>query len=297
MPEDGQKEVTGQEEAAVPAKRKPEDEPEQITKKLKPTDPEPDAAISAKSDSKDGYHDLPAQPLDEQWTSSKENLSETHLKIEGHPVMEKWETPYMGALAKKATENGGKVMEIGFGMGISATAVQQSSTLAEHIIIELNGDVYKRLLEFQKKYPKVTPMHGGWESQLEKIEDNCIDGILYDTYPLSKATQHVHQFAFVKEAKKKLRVGGILTYCNLTSLGVLRKKSEYNKTDLSDKENWSNLFRETQLPHLIAAGWNEDEISWDIFELPKKTIEDRDKIGCDYYTHNSCLVPHLERKK
>merc|ERR1719273_1589169 len=193
------------------------DEPEGATKKLKSINPEPDVT-SDKNESKEGYHDLPAQPLDEQWTSSKESLSETHLTIEGHPVMEKWETPYMGALAKKATENGGKVMEIGFGMAISATAVQQCPTLAEHVIIELNGDVYKRLLEFKKKYPKVTPMLGGWETQLEKIEDSCMDGILYDTYPLSKATQHIHQFAFVKDAEKNLSI--TIQICQIKRIGL-----------------------------------------------------------------------------
>merc|ERR1712228_1049826 len=105
----------------------------------------------------------------------------------------------MSTLAKKATKNGGTVLEIGFGMGISATAVQKSKDLVEHKIIELNNDVYNRALDFKKKYPKASPMLGNWSSQLEKIEDDSLDGVLYDTYPLSEANQHVHQFEFIKD--------------------------------------------------------------------------------------------------
>jgi hypothetical protein len=68
---------------------------------------------------------------------------------EEHAVMESWEHPYMEHLAQIATRNGGWVLEVGFGLGISGTMLQKK--LAEykdanpekeikHVIIEINAE-------------------------------------------------------------------------------------------------------------------------------------------------------------
>ncbi|HEY9713119.1 MAG TPA: hypothetical protein V6C72_06595, partial [Chroococcales cyanobacterium] len=85
------------------------------------------------------------------------------LKILGHPVMEDWEVPYMKKLADIATANGGKVLEVGFGMGISAGFIQ-SNDIVSHTIIEGNHDVAVRAREFCKTARRQTSvLEGLWD--------------------------------------------------------------------------------------------------------------------------------------
>ncbi|CAE7039824.1 GATM [Symbiodinium sp. CCMP2592] len=227
-----------------------------------------------------GYAELPSAAERGRWVAEKEQLTEERLDIEGHPVMQRWETPYMGKLAEVATRNGGRVVEVGFGMAISAKAVQ-SYPIEEHIILEANRDVFKRLEDFAKgATSKVTPMGPElWQTSIKRIPDNSVDGILYDTYPLNKEEQHTHQFDFLREARRILKPGGIMTYCNLTSLGVLRH--EY--------ASWDELFEATQKPHLLAAGYHADELLVEAFpvEPPK---------DCEYYSHDTAMVPIIRKR-
>jgi guanidinoacetate N-methyltransferase len=212
-----------------------------------------------------------------RWSSKPAALDEESLRIEGHPVMEAWEAPYMAALAAAVASPGPRVLEVGFGLGLASRAIQSHSP-AEHVIIEANADVYGRLALFASTAAvKVTPRHGLWEEVVPTLEPASFDGILYDTYPLSAEDQHSHQFAFIREAMRLLKPGGKLTYCNLTSIGLLKESFA----------TWDGLFEETQRARLREAGVSDEEIlGYSLFPVSPPAT-------CEYYRHDHALVPLL----
>jgi len=244
--------------------------------------------VSVSPASKTGYHAMPENQYGgnkNQWEKINADYHDGGagfgevLKIDGHPVMEEWEHPYMKELGRVATSHGGKVLEVGFGLGLSATAIQ-SYTIDEHLIIEANDGVIKRGKEWAKKQPnKVTFMHGLWQDVVSKIPDNSVDGILYDTYPLTKEEQHVHQFDFIRQAFRILKPGGVLTYCNLTSIGVLIGDT---------KGDWEKMWTQYQVPHLKDIGFASFK-----YELVKVTPP----ASCEYYGgHTHALLPTCIKK-
>jgi len=148
----------------------------------------------------------------EGWQLADPEFTADSLKICGHPVMESWEDNYMKILAKIASANNGVVLEVGFGLGISANYIQQFG-VCKHIIIEANKKVFEKaeiFIEIAKS--EVELIFGFWEDVTKKISDNSFDGILFDTYPLTPEDVHKNHFCFFQEAHRLLKPGGILTY-------------------------------------------------------------------------------------
>ena len=147
-----------------------------------------------------------------QWKNASATFTDESLQIFGHPVMEAWEKPYMKKIASIACSNGGKVLEVGFGMGISAGYIQQHK-IEEHVIIEANAEVFTKLEEFAKiaKHP-VNPLFGFWQDVVKSIPSNSFDGILFDTYPIKKDQIRKSRFEFFSTAYRLLKKKGVFTY-------------------------------------------------------------------------------------
>jgi|HubBroStandDraft_5_1064220.scaffolds.fasta_scaffold210196_2 guanidinoacetate N-methyltransferase len=132
--------------------------------------------------------------------------------INSYPVMEKWEEPYMNKLAQIVCTHSlnGKILEIGYGMGISARYIDQYD-LKEHVIIESNKELYENCLLYAKtgKKMNITPIYGCYEDVVKNLEKESFDGILFDAYSTKELMPHHNFFPLAFELLKN---NGIFTY-------------------------------------------------------------------------------------
>jgi hypothetical protein len=78
------------------------------------------------------------------WNESPAARSPDQLVIAGQQVMHAWERPLMRCMAEIAAATHGNIAEIGFGMGISATFVQELG-VRSHTIVECHPGVLESL--------------------------------------------------------------------------------------------------------------------------------------------------------
>ena len=93
-------------------------------------------------------------------------------------IMMDWEHPTMSASAAYITENGGDILEIGFGMGISANYIQSHSILS-HTIIEPHPQIVEKAVEWSSGKSNVTIISQSWADVTGSL--GTYDGIFYDT--------------------------------------------------------------------------------------------------------------------
>jgi guanidinoacetate N-methyltransferase len=156
--------------------------------------------------------------IERTWSDSRAEYNPSELIIEGQQVMQDWEAPLMKAMADIVTQGCGDVLEVGFGMGISASYIQTGRPRS-HTIIECNRDVMRAFAAWAEKYSDrdIRLVQGRWQDVVDDI--GLFDGVFFDTYPASEAEFEESvinsiNFAegFIPVAAKLLRPGGVFTY-------------------------------------------------------------------------------------
>ena len=109
-----------------------------------------------------------------------EHGKEILLQDNKHQVMMEWEKPYMEACIDKLQPKG-DVLEIGFGMGYSATQIQKYKPKS-HTVIEMDSMVIERLEEWAKDYDNIIIVEGTWQKEIHKL--GKFDEIFFDDFPL-----------------------------------------------------------------------------------------------------------------
>lgn len=123
-------------------------------------------------------------------------------------VMMSWEAPLMEAHAHAICQQGGDILNIGFGMGIVDAAIQRRGP-SSHTIVEAHPDVYARMVqEGWPEKPGVKVVRGRWQDVLPELGQ--YDGIFFDTYgeyydDLREFHQHLPQL---------LRRDGVYSFFN-----------------------------------------------------------------------------------
>ncbi|MBP7806923.1 class I SAM-dependent methyltransferase [Candidatus Saccharibacteria bacterium] len=188
----------------------------------------------------------------EHWAQAPALYDEHTLKIDGCDVMEDWESGYMERLAATATQNGGAILELGYGMGISAAAVQ-SHDIDTHTIIECHPDVIMKCVSSNRpafEQGRMRLYTGFWQNVTPTLADETFDGILFDTYPIKDEEFIGPHMWFFSEAYRLMKVGAILTYYSdeateisaqhverLVDAGFDRSKIDYEVCDVNPPEN------------------------------------------------------------
>ena len=110
--------------------------------------------------------------------SNKIYYSDTDNNIEMEVMMD-WEDVVMKKSADYVCQNGGDILEIGFGMGISANYIQANS-INSHTIIENHPQIIEKAKAWAADKPNVTIIENDWHSVKDSL--STYDGIFYDTF-------------------------------------------------------------------------------------------------------------------
>jgi len=144
------------------------------------------------------------------WVTLNVEVTDLELLIGGWQVMQRWEEPLMRVLATEVTRNGGDILEVGFGMGISATAIMESGC-ASYTVIEAHPVVAQAARDWGESHSTpVTVVEGFWQEIIPGMGQR-FDGILFDTYPMSEDERSCNHYPFIGAARELLQVGGVLT--------------------------------------------------------------------------------------
>lgn len=202
----------------------------------------------------------------EAWKTAKATYTDHDLRILDEPVMEDWEDGYMQKLADIATSGGGVILEVGYGMGISARYIQ-ARDIARHVIIEANQEVASVAMAWAAGCTIQTDiLEGLWQDRIGDIPDASLDGILFDSYPLTEMELYQNHFCFFSHAYRKLKAGGVLTY-------------------YSDESQW---FSDVHMQRLLEAGFGVNAINGDIVPVDPPP-------SCEYWKSKTMLAPIVRK--
>jgi len=200
---------------------------------------------------------------DKEWKEKKLNHYDNKILFDEkdeHYVMGDWEDPVMKAHAEITCRNGGHILEVGFGMGISANYIQEQD-IESHTIIELNDEVYENAVEWAKDKPNTEIISGDWKClELSKT----FDAIFFDAHVIDPMIMD-----FPIDILKYCKVGTILTFFN----HLWKPETLWTRVYM-DKDKIKLYEIDARVPENLENGYRDP--SHEIYYLPEWIITEDD---------------------
>jgi len=181
-------------------------------------------------------------------------------------VMMQWEQPYMEACIDELKPKG-DVLEIGFGMGYSATQIQKYKPKS-HTIIEMDSMAIKRLEEWAKDYDNIIIVEGTWQGKLKDL--GKFDEIFFDDYPL-KEPEGIVELKITNE-----RFHLFLDMCLYSHTNDNAKISAYIHSP-------KGVFKQRMLNHSLVDYYEK----YTDIDVPD---------NCNYYRDNKGIIPIIKKR-
>jgi guanidinoacetate N-methyltransferase len=144
------------------------------------------------------------------WRHEVVSYTEIGINVGHFQVMQYWERPIMRQLAAFATRNRGRILEIGFGLGISADCVMEFGC-DEYVIIEAHPTIAAKARAWaEEQSTHVSVVEDFWQNVILTLGQ--FDGIIFDTYPMREEEKSKNHFPFIPVARRILRPEGVCTY-------------------------------------------------------------------------------------
>lgn len=149
-------------------------------------------------------------------------------------VMHSGEKGLMECLADIGTKNGGDILEVGFGLHLSADQIQSKTNVKSHTIIEVHPEIYKNALAWSENKKNVELILGDW-FEILPIKNKKFDGVIFDTHLDMNIDKFLDK---IKENCKKDTIIALFEYPvfdkRLTGHRYIIEENEFNKIPYSD---------------------------------------------------------------
>jgi hypothetical protein len=232
-------------------------------------------------------------------TFGKELLTDEN---EVHQVMMEWEKPYM----EKSIEilnPFGSVLEIGFGMGYSASKICKYDEVSEYTVIECSPTVWKKFEEWKKTQRdnlKINLIKGRWQDMLETL--GIFDCIYFDDYNGDNATESfIRYYKFLyriltSHVKIGTKISSYSTNCNNKHNNIKCINVEYTEYDI-DIPEYCKYARGSKMyiPIYTVISEVDDDLKIKIFGDENKIneINEKIKIANNYYSKPKSIYCNL----
>lgn len=134
-----------------------------------------------------------------------------------HQVMMEWEKPYMEKCVQLLKPYG-SVLEIGFGLGYSASEILRDENVTSYTVIDCSPTVWDKFEEYRWKHPRcdvMTLIRGRWQDVLETCDK--FDTIFFDDYCYEYDPARGLDF-LLKVLKSHTRIGSRIGFYSTASV-------------------------------------------------------------------------------